>query len=180
MILSTAELLKLVEQENLVENLSERELKNPEGAGFDLRLGEIYEAKGSGYLGIEERRTPAEKLIAVYKPGITKKISLRPGKLYLVKTVEVINQPENIQVVVRSRSTLARSGIALLCAFGSPGYHGHFAFGLVNVGGLRFTIEMGSRFCHAAFFEVKGKTLVPYRGQWQGGRVSARRKEKQI
>lgn len=180
MILSTDQLLKLVKNKNLVQGLSRRELKNPEGGGFDLRVGEIYQTQGSGYLGVEERKTPTEKLVGVYNPNKPRKIKLKPGQLYLVKTVEVINQPRNIQVVVRPRSTLARSGINLLCAFGSPGYKGHFTFGLVNIGARPFTLEMGARFCHAVFFEIRGKTLVPYRGQWQGGRVSARKKEKQI
>jgi len=65
-------------------------------------------------------------------------------------------------------------------AFGSPGYKGQFNFGIMNIGGLKFILEMGARIAHAGFFEVKGQTLVPYRGQWQGGRVSARRREKQI
>lgn len=180
MILSTDQLLKLVKSKNLVRGLSQRELKKPEGSGFDLRVGEIYQAQGDGYLGIDERKTPKEKLLAVYDPQKPKKINIKPGVLYLVKTIEVVNQPENIQVVVRPRSTLTRSGINLLCAFGSPGYKGHFTLGLVNIGGLSFTLEMGARFCHAVFFEIKGKTLIPYRGQWQGGRVSAREKEKQI
>lgn len=180
MILSTQKLLQLVKEKKLVEGLAERELKNPEGGGFDLRVGEIYQTEGGGYLGIEQRKTPKERLLATYDPKKVKKINIKPGQLYLIKTIEVINQPENIQVIVRPRSTLARSGLTLLCAFGFPGYRGHFTFGLVNVGGLPFTLEMGARFCHAVFFEIKGKTLVPYRGQWQGGRVSARQKEKQI
>lgn len=180
MILSTSELLKLVKEKNLVENLSERELKNPEGCGFDLRAGELYELSGSGYLGIEERKTPQEKLIAKYDPDKVAKVILKPGRYYMVKTIEKINQPENIQVVVRPRTTLIRSGIYLGVAFGSPGYKGQFNFGIENIGGLKFTLEMGSRIAHAMFFEIKGETLVPYRGQWQGGRVSARRKEKQI
>lgn len=180
MIYSTEELLKLVNKQGLVENLHQRELTAPEGAGFDLRLGEIFEVSGEGYLGLTERKTPHEKLLASYNPKKIKKISLKPGKLYLVKTIEKINQPDNIQVLVKTRTTLARSGICLLSAFGSPGYQGHFIFGMINLGGLKFTIEMGARFLHVNFFAIKGKTLVPYRGQWQGGRVSARKKEKQI
>ena len=42
MILGITKLLELVREKKLVENLCERELKNPEGAGFDLRIGEIY------------------------------------------------------------------------------------------------------------------------------------------
>ena len=32
-------LLQLVKEKKLVENLAERELTNPEGAGFDIRAG---------------------------------------------------------------------------------------------------------------------------------------------
>jgi len=49
MILGPNELLRLVKEENLVEGLSERELANPEGAGFDLRLGKLFRLKGRGF-----------------------------------------------------------------------------------------------------------------------------------
>ena len=39
MILGINELLRLVKEENLIEGLSERELKTPEGTGFDLVRG---------------------------------------------------------------------------------------------------------------------------------------------
>jgi hypothetical protein len=41
MILGIKELHRLVDEQKLVENLCEREQNNPEGAGFDLRMGEI-------------------------------------------------------------------------------------------------------------------------------------------
>lgn len=46
MILGPKTLLELVKKKKLVENLSERELTNPEGAGFDLRLGEAFKIIG--------------------------------------------------------------------------------------------------------------------------------------
>ena len=52
MILGIDKLLKLVQEENLVKNFSERELNSPEGTGFDLRIGELYILKGNGFLGI--------------------------------------------------------------------------------------------------------------------------------
>lgn len=180
MVIGTAELLKLVKSKKLVENLAEREATTPEGSGFDLRVGELYEIKGSGYLGVNERRTPHEKLIAKYNPQQTKKVVLKPGKYYLIKTLEKINQPPDIQFITLPRTTLFRSGLCLQTAFGSPGYRGELTFGLVNLGPAKFTLEMGARFAHTVFFKVKGKTLVPYRGQWQGERVSARKKERQI
>jgi hypothetical protein len=38
---------------------------------------------------------------------------------------------------------------------------------------------MGARFAHILFHEIKG-VGSKYRGQWQGGRVSATKREKQV
>lgn len=66
MILGVSELLRLVREKKLVENLSERELTNPEGAGFDLRIGALYRVNGKGFLGVTERETPAIAPGSVY------------------------------------------------------------------------------------------------------------------
>ena len=55
MVLGPKKLLQLVKTKKLVENLSERELTNPEGAGFDLRLGEVYKISGNAFLGETHR-----------------------------------------------------------------------------------------------------------------------------
>lgn len=55
MILGIDEIHKLVGEIKLLENLSERELTNPEGAGIDLRLGKVFRLEGKGFLGVEER-----------------------------------------------------------------------------------------------------------------------------
>ena len=57
MILGVDKLLELVEEKKLVENLCDRELNNPEGTGFDLRVGEFFKIKGKGFLGETERKT---------------------------------------------------------------------------------------------------------------------------
>jgi deoxycytidine triphosphate deaminase len=179
MILGIKELLKLVKEKKLVENLSERELKNPEGAGFDLRIGEIYEISGKGFLGIEERKTPKVKLVAKYNSGKKSNFIFKPGKYYLMKTVEKVNTPENILILFRPRSTLYRSGMMIFTGNVSPGYKGELVFGIINLGNCDIKIELGARVVHAMFFQVKGKTNL-YRGQWQGGRITTKKKEKQI
>src|SRR3989344_7379525 len=100
-------LLKLVKEKNLVENLSERELTNPEGAGFDLRLGEVFElVKGSdSFLGIRDRKTPDVASMAKFNVGKEKYFKFEKGKYYLVKTVETVNLPKEIAGHVFSRST---------------------------------------------------------------------------
>ncbi len=179
MILGIEELLKLVKEKKLVENLCERELKSPEGAGFDLRIGEIYEISKEGFLGITERQTPEGKLVARYEPQKRKVFVLKPRKYYLIKTIEKVNTPENILILFRPRSTLYRSGVMIFTGNVSPGYEGQLVFGMINFGPSNFKIELGARVVHAMFFEIKGKANL-YKGQWQKGRVFTRKKEKQI
>jgi len=179
MILGVKKLLELIKKKKLVENLSERELKNPEGAGLDLRIGELYEVRGKGFLGIEERETPEVKLIAKFDKEKLKKIFLRPQTYYLMKTIEKLNLPENFLALFTPRSTLYRSGLYIFGGQTAPGYQGQLTTGLYNFRNEKFELEMGARVMHIIFFEVKGKTNL-YRGQWQGGRVTTKKKEKQI
>ncbi len=179
MILGPKKLLELVKTKKLVEGLAKRELANPEGAGFDLRLGEIYKIKGEAFLGESHRKTPDVKLIASYSPNKKTKITIKPGEFYLVKTVEKINLPLNLAAVILPRTTTFRSGIFLRTGPVQPGYQGELTFGLKNEGPARVTFEMGARFVHIQFHEVKGGGSR-YRGQWQGGRVTTKKKEKQV
>ena len=179
MILGVKELLKLVKEKKLVENLSERELKNPEGAGFDLRIGELYEVKEKGFLGVEERETPEIKLIAKYNEKEPPKVILLPKTYYLMKTIEKLNMPDNLLALFTPRSTLYRSGVYIFGGQTAPGYKGELTTGIYNFRDEEFELEMGARVIHIMFFEVKGKTNL-YRGQWQGGRVTTKKKEKQV
>jgi len=179
MVLGIDKLLKLVKEKKLVENLSERELNNPEGAGFDLRIGEVYEISGRGLLGQEERKTPDIKSLAKFDPVKKDSFIFRPSSYYLMKTIEKVNTPENILILFRPRTTIFRSGLMIFTGNVSPGYRGELTFGIANLGNCEIEIEMGARVVHAMFFEVAGKTNL-YRGQWQGGRVAAEKREKQV
>lgn len=179
MILGPKKLLELVKTVKLVENLSERELTNPEGAGFDLRLGEVYKISGDAFLGETHRKTADIELVEQYVEGETRSITLQPGDFYLVTTIESVNTPIDITINFKPRSTTFRSGLFLRTGNVAPGYKGKLTFGLKNEGPISVTIEMGARFVHAQFEEVLGEGNH-YRGQWQGGRVSATEKEKQV
>lgn len=179
MILGPKKLLELVKDIQLVENLSERELTNPEGAGFDLRLGEVYKISGDAFLGETHRKTAEIELVERYVEGETRTIVLKPGDFYLVTTIESVNTPLDLTINFKPRSTTFRSGLFLRTGNVAPGYHGKLTFGLKNEGCVCVTVEMGARFVHAQFEQVLGEGHQ-YRGQWQGGRVSARVKEKQV
>lgn len=178
-MIGTNELLRLVKENKLVEDLSERELENPEGAGFDLRVGEVFRIKeGEAFLGETERFTPETELIAGF--GKEKEITLKPGEYILVKTIEKVNLPDNIAAIFRPRSTLQRSGIGLFTATASPGYSGELSFGMCNLGKNNFRLELGARIVHILFFNTS-ENFSSYRGQWQSGRVSTEgKKETQV
>lgn len=179
MVLGVKKLLELVEKNKLVENLSERELKTPEGAGFDLRIGELYEVSGSGFMGLEERATPEMKLIAKYQEGKVEKVELQPRTYYAMKTVESVNMPDDLLAIMTPRSTLFRSGVFIFGGQTPPGYKGGLTMGLYNFRDEKFDLEMGARVVHIMFSQVEGESNL-YRGQWQGGRVTTEKKEKQI
>lgn len=179
MVLSPRLLLQLVEKIKLVENLSERELTNPEGAGFDLRLGEVYKIKGKAFLGETHRQTPDIISVIEYDKKKNKSIKIKPGDFFLVKTIEKINLPINLSAVILPRTTTFRSGLFLRTGPIQPGYSGELTFGLKNEGPITVEIELGARFAHVVFHEIKGEGSL-YRGQWQGGRVTTKRKEKQV
>jgi len=172
-------LKKLVEQNNLVENLSERELKNPENAGFDLRLGEVYKMKGDAFIGIEERKTPDTELVARFEENVKKTVVIKPGEHFIGKTIERLRMPEDLFGMAVLRSTYWRCGINLVSGYIGPGYNGEILLPLTNLGNSNVEIELGARAIHVFFFKIKGKSSK-YKGQWQGGRVSASKKEKQI
>ena len=179
MILGIKELHRLVKENNLVENLCEREQNNPEGAGFDLRLGEIFELEGDGYLGVEERDTPNSVSIAKYDPEKVTSFVFEPGKYYLIKTIEKVNLPTDISGVIFPRTTIFRSGLGLFNGIVQPGYQGELTFGICNLGKSKIKIDFGARVVHITFHQVLGEGNQ-YRGQWQGGRVTTAGKETQV
>ena len=96
MYLGVDELLELVKKNNLVEGLCERELTNPEGNSFDLRLGELFTIEGKGFLGETERKTCDIKSVAKYEEGKKNSVVVKPGDFYLFKTIEKVNMPKNL------------------------------------------------------------------------------------
>ena len=172
-------LLELVKKKKLVEDLSERELTNPEGAGFDLRLGAIHEIHGEGYLGITDRKTPNIKTLLEYRDGELQRYVFKPGSQCLVTTLESVNLPDDITANMSLRSTLYRSGMIFSGGNVAPGYSGQLSFTFFNSGRSPITIEMGARIVHILFSRVEGRGSF-YRGQWRGGRVVVVKKEKQV
>lgn len=179
MVLGVDKLLELVKKDKLVEGLCERELTNPEGCGFDLCLGKLHKISGKGFMGLTERDSADSALIAEYDTKMKKSVIIKPGEGYLATIIEKVNMPDNLTALMTLRSTFYRSGIIMQGGNIPPGYFGELSFFLFNAGPCEFEVELGARITHIVFWEVEGKTNL-YRGQWKGGRVSSKKKEKQV
>lgn len=183
MILGPEKLLELVNPpaggQKLVEGLCQRELENPEGAGFDLCLGKVWEISGRAFLGQGERDSARAKLLFEYKKDKEQFLIIKPGESYLVTTIEKVNLPQNLTANFWLRSTLYRSGIILSGGNVAPGYRGELSFLLYNAGNAEVEIELGARIIHILFYEISGDSHS-YRGQWQDGRVATIKKERQV
>jgi len=93
MILSALKVLELNEKYNLIEGLSERELKNPEGSLLDLRIGQIHNIIGESLLGVKERYSSKTETIGDVRKDGNKRFTIKPGEYYLVTTMEVVSSP---------------------------------------------------------------------------------------
>ena len=178
-VLGVDKIKRLIKEIKLVEALGQRDLENPEGAGLDLRLGEVFKIKGETFLGVEKRKTVDSVSVAKYNPKKVTAFTIKPGEFYLVQTIERVNLPDYLVATMHPRSTLLRSGVWLLTTQIAPGYKGPLNIGLKNMGNADFTVELGARILHVIFWEVSGQG-ANYRGQWQGGRVTTTKEETQV
>lgn len=177
MIISPLKALTDIEQGSLLTGLSERELKTPEGIGFDLRIGDLHRLEGGGgFLGKTHRNTVRTDTVEASDEGL---YVLNPNTCYLATTMEEFDLPLGVAAIFHPRSTLFRSGIFAQNSSVPPGYKGPLNIALSNATQEHFTIERGARFLHIILVEVSGDSNE-YLGQWQGGRTSTTVKEEQI
>lgn len=104
---------------------------------------------------------------------------INPGEYFLAKTIETVDIPLDIMGDFRARSSLFRAGLSLLTTVGAPGYKGELIFGLHNSGQHSVKLQMGARISQAIFHRLESEGIA-YRGQNQGGRVTAAGTEKQV
>ncbi len=187
-VLGTDLVLQRVREENLLEGLSDRELRNPEGCGLDLRLGKAFrvieggafiEVDGEGGLGLRRGVKTQEVASFIEASAEQQSLSIGPGEYYLVQTIERINTPQDLMPVVFPRTSLFRAGLLLLVSKTDPGYRGSLTFGLRNLSHFDVRLQMGARICNIVSFTVQGQTSG-YRGQHMDGRISPEETERQV
>ncbi len=179
-VLGLDEVLKRVKEENLIENLGERELNNPEGVGVDLRLGEVYEiVEGGAFIEGDRQQALGNRKGVKTQKIEGAEIVIKPGDYFLVTTMETLNTPKDLMPIVYSRSSLFRAGLLLLNTKTDPGYKGKLTMGLKNLSAFEVKLQIGARICNLVFHKIDGE-IVEYRGQHQGGRITPEKEEKQV
>ncbi len=154
----------------LVEGLSPSQIEKIEGTTVDLRVGAFYKPVSGAKLHTDSRVTPVIECVADLDRG-DQFFSIRPGDYLLAQTIETVNLPASLFASLSERTTMFRSGLYIASTFISPNYQGKLTCAVKNLSEYPVEIELGFRILVCAFFEIAGKA-VPYRGVWQGERVS--------
>ena len=189
MKISALKILELNSKYDLLKDLAERELNNPEGSGIDLRVGVVNKIIGESFLAADgssrERYSPKLELVGDIENDGNKLIVMSPGEYLLVTTMEIIHAPaEKIKYhelfpegflipKVWPRSSLQRGGVSFHATKTDPGYKGKLTFGIKNLGSEDFRFELGARMFNIEYEPVIGEIKRAYSGQHQGGRVTS-------
>ncbi len=131
---------------------------------------------GSARLMRDSRITPKIEKIMDIDDSPDGVYTISRGEYLLFQTIEQVNLPHDLFAYIRPRTTMIRSGIPLETAFISPNYQGRLTVGMKHQGANDVEIQMGFRILCIAFYPIEGKA-VPYRGVWQGDRVSTNGEE---
>lgn len=154
----------------LIEGLAESQVAKIEGTTVDLRAGALFRPLSGAKLHTDARVTPKIECVADIEKG-DRFYTIKPGEYLLAQTIETVNLPDSLFAYLSERTTMFRSGIYIAATFISPNYQGKLTCALKNLSEYDVEIELGFRILVCAFFEIAGKA-VPYRGVWQGERVS--------
>jgi len=160
----------------LIEYMGSDQIEQIEGTTADLRVGAIFRPVGGAKLMRESRVTPKIEKIMDIEDDPDGVYTVKGGEYLLFQTIEQVNLPHDLFAYIRPRTTMIRSGIPLETAFISPNYQGRLTVGMKHQGAGEVEIQMGFRILCIAFYPIDGEA-VPYRGVWQGDRVSTNGEE---
>lgn len=136
--------------------------------GIDLTLETIWRLTDHGRIGVEdaERRLAARADVAM---DDAEYYELAPGP-YLARLREVVDLPNDLMALGKSRSSLLRCGVALHNAVWDAGYAGRSEVLLVVYNPHGFKIRRYARFLQLIFLRLAGPTS-PYSGAYQGEHI---------
>lgn len=89
-------------------------------------------------------------------------VSLKPGKIALVKTGLWLEMPPGLEAQIRPRSSMARKGILVPNAPGTvdSDYRGEVKVLLMNVSKLTYVLKQGARIAQLVFAKVEHPDII--------------------
>jgi dCTP deaminase len=160
-VLSDRDIEKELRDKRLVIDPSPKRI-NP--ASVELTLGEeIVYLKRTLVNEIDLRKPFPED--TVDQVIMTKKVGFRikPGEHYLATTAERIELPNDIAVCLIGKSSVGRVGLVPVTAnYIDPGFSGHMAFQIYNVGHTPVIIYPGMFLAQGVFYYLNTPAKNPY------------------
>lgn len=113
-------------------------------------------------LPLDVKKNNKTKELKIPKFGLT----LKPGKLYLGRTVEY-TETDNLVPLLSGRSSLARLGISIhvTAGFGDVGFNGTWTLEISCIEPV--TIYPNIEFCQIYYNTIEGKVGAKYKGKYQ-------------
>lgn len=165
MILSDKTLKDLIAKKDIiVEPMCEESIQP---ASIDCRLGNHFLVVDDNHptLSLSE---PIQ-----YKELVSERFIIRPHSFILATTMEFIKLPDNLTAFVEGRSSIGRMGLFIQNAgWVDAGFEGQITLELYNANSLPIELEAGRRICQLVFCKMDQAAAVPYRGKYQGQRLS--------
>ena len=137
--------------------------------GFDLTLQDVSEYTSPGNLSEGSSELAANRGIRFDASGW---VHLEPGP-YLVTLNEIVSLPLHIMALVRPRSSLLRSGVALHTAVWDAGYHGRSQVMLTVHNPHGFRLTRNARIGQMIFMALDESVSQGYQGRYQGENLPA-------
>jgi dUTP pyrophosphatase len=164
MMLGKQEINELMKN-GLVENMVDANVQiQPDG--IDLTMGYVLIPWEKGFIDFDNSKRHVSGLHRLPSPD-DNIYHLSANKSYIIKLRENINLPKNIAALIKSRSSLIRSGAYIESAVWDSGYSGsgQVMLHVINPYGLDLTTD--ARICQMVFFKIDGET-EEYSGIYQG------------
>lgn len=166
MILSDRTLSQMIEEGALgIEPLRENSIQP---ASVDCHLGRDF-------LIVEDRAMQTIDMDneILYRKIEGDEITIPPHSFLLATTEEYIKLPDDLTAFVEGRSSIGRIGLFIQNAgWVDPGFEGQITLELYNANSLPIRLKAGRRICQLVFCKMDQKAKHPYRGKYQGQRMT--------
>lgn len=134
--------------------------------GFDLSLREVHTFKDQGYVDFSNKNRRVSETMPL---DFNHKLHLEPGAYKIIYN-EVVDLPNNVLAIGRTRSTLLRCGVSVISAVFDAGYIGRCESLLVVGNPHGFVVEKNTRVLQLIFLKLSAIS-EGYSGVYKGENI---------